>query len=215
VSVGGWFAQLFCCLFLGNIKVKVSVPSLKSLTNFYNPNPNLNPGKMLLSVVRVHDIYMRIRICETIPLERRSGFFSGTWSGSCLQWLSSSVADQLYQYVLGSGSDSRRLINIQLVNHRQSPINIIFVSVLRIRFLNLVAFFTPDPGSGWVKSQDPEWTRIIFRELRNHFLCLNTSVLLCACIRDGKIRIRDPGWKKFGSGIQDKHPGSATLICFV
>jgi hypothetical protein len=22
---------------------------------------------------------------------------------------------------------------------------------------------------------------------------------------------RDPGWKKFGSGIRDKHPGSATL----
>ncbi len=28
-----------------------------------------------------------------------------------------------------------------------------------------------------------------------------------------KIRIRDPGWKKVGSGIQkpEKHPGSATL----
>jgi hypothetical protein len=27
--------------------------------------------------------------------------------------------------------------------------------------------------------------------------------------------IRDPGWKKFGSGIRDKHPGSATLPkCF-
>jgi hypothetical protein len=25
------------------------------------------------------------------------------------------------------------------------------------------------------------------------------------------MRIRDPGWKKFGSGIRDKHPGSATL----
>jgi hypothetical protein len=24
-------------------------------------------------------------------------------------------------------------------------------------------------------------------------------------------RIRDPGWKKVGSGIRDKHPGSATL----
>jgi hypothetical protein len=29
-------------------------------------------------------------------------------------------------------------------------------------------------------------------------------------IRDGKIRIRDPG-KKVGSWIRDKHPGSATL----
>ncbi len=27
-----------------------------------------------------------------------------------------------------------------------------------------------------------------------------------------KIRILDPRWKKFGSGIRDKHPGSATLI---
>jgi hypothetical protein len=24
----------------------------------------------------------------------------------------------------------------------------------------------------------------------------------------------DPGWKKFGSGIRDKHPGSATLFFF-
>ncbi len=32
-------------------------------------------------------------------------------------------------------------------------------------------------------------------------------------IRDGdeKIRTRDPGWEKLGSGIRDKHPGSATL----
>jgi hypothetical protein len=26
------------------------------------------------------------------------------------------------------------------------------------------------------------------------------------------VRIRDPGWKKVGSGIRDKHPGCATLI---
>jgi hypothetical protein len=25
------------------------------------------------------------------------------------------------------------------------------------------------------------------------------------------MRIRDPGWKKFGSGIRDKYPGSAIL----
>ncbi len=25
------------------------------------------------------------------------------------------------------------------------------------------------------------------------------------------MRIRDPGWRQFGSGIRDKHPGSATL----
>jgi hypothetical protein len=27
-----------------------------------------------------------------------------------------------------------------------------------------------------------------------------------------KIRIRNPGWKKLGSGIRDKHPGYATLF---
>jgi hypothetical protein len=26
------------------------------------------------------------------------------------------------------------------------------------------------------------------------------------------MQIRDPGWNKFGSGIRDKHPGSATLL---
>ncbi len=26
------------------------------------------------------------------------------------------------------------------------------------------------------------------------------------------VRIRDPVWKKVGSGIRDKHPGSATLM---
>ncbi len=26
------------------------------------------------------------------------------------------------------------------------------------------------------------------------------------------VRIRDPGWKKVGSGIRDKHPGFATLL---
>jgi hypothetical protein len=28
------------------------------------------------------------------------------------------------------------------------------------------------------------------------------------------MRIRDLGWKKFGAGIQDKHPESATLVSF-
>ncbi len=36
-------------------------------------------------------------------------------------------------------------------------------------------------------------------------------------IRSGRetVRIRDPGWKKVGSGIRDKHPGSATLYIFI
>jgi hypothetical protein len=29
------------------------------------------------------------------------------------------------------------------------------------------------------------------------------------------MRIRDPGWKKVGSGIRDKHPGSATLVKYL
>ncbi len=29
------------------------------------------------------------------------------------------------------------------------------------------------------------------------------------------VRIRDPGWKKVGSGIRDKHPGSATLVAAI
>ncbi len=29
------------------------------------------------------------------------------------------------------------------------------------------------------------------------------------------VRIRDPGWKKVGSGIRDKHPGSATLAIYM
>ncbi len=39
-----------------------------------------------------------------------------------------------------------------------------------------------------------------FLELRNHFL-----------VKILKFFDADPGWKKVGSGIRDKHPGSATL----
>jgi hypothetical protein len=46
-------------------------------------------------------------------------------------------------------------------------------------------------------------------ELRNNFFGLKYLNSLMR-IRDGKIRIRYPGWKKFGS--RDKHPGSATLV---
>jgi hypothetical protein len=45
-----------------------------------------------------------------------------------------------------------------------------------------------------------------FRELRNHVLGLKYFISL--------MRIRDPGWKKFESGIRDKHPGSAALHDF-
>jgi hypothetical protein len=60
-----------------------------------------------------------------------------------------------------------------------------------------------------------------FLELRNHFLDFFGVKILKffdegpgSGIRDGDstVRIRDPGWKKVGSGIRDKHPGSATLV---
>jgi hypothetical protein len=56
-----------------------------------------------------------------------------------------------------------------------------------------------------------------FGELRNQFFGLKFFKLFDADpgwkkfgSRMENIRIRDPGWKKFG-GIRDKHPGSATL----
>ncbi len=55
-----------------------------------------------------------------------------------------------------------------------------------------------------------------FFELRNHFLVFFRVKILKFFDEDPgsgmeTVRIRDPGWKKVGSGIQDKHPGSATL----
>ncbi len=56
-----------------------------------------------------------------------------------------------------------------------------------------------------------------FLELRNHFFCfLGVKILKFFDEDPGSgmetVRIRDPGWKKVGSGIRDKHPGSATLV---
>ncbi len=79
------------------------------------------------------------------------------------------------------------------------------------------AFLTP----GSVINQDPDSGG----KPGSYFWVLKTIVLVkilkfCeADPRSGmeKIRIRDPGWKKFGSRIRDKHPGSATLLlilCF-
>jgi hypothetical protein len=55
-----------------------------------------------------------------------------------------------------------------------------------------------------------------FLELRNHFFALFGVKILKFFDEDPRsgmetVRIRDPGWKKVGSGIRDKHPGSATL----
>ncbi len=39
------------------------------------------------------------------------------------------------------------------------------------------------------------------------------SLSLKSSVADPESEIRDPGWvKKSGSGIRDKHPGSATLL---
>jgi hypothetical protein len=72
-----------------------------------------------------------------------------------------------------------------------------------------------DPGSGIRDEQLGSY----FLELRNHFLHFLGLKYLNSLmrIRDPgsgmeTVRIRDPGWKKVGSGIRDKHPGSATLV---
>jgi hypothetical protein len=62
-----------------------------------------------------------------------------------------------------------------------------------------------ESGSG-IRIRD-EQPGSYFRELRNHFFGLNFLNYL--------MRIRDPGWEKFGSGIRDEKnsvPGSAINI---
>jgi hypothetical protein len=91
----------------------------------------------------------------------------------------------------------------------------------------------PDPGSGirclfnpWIR--DPGWEKVSIRirdeqpgsyflELRNQFFCFFGVKILKFFDEDPgsameTVRIRDPVWKKVGSGIRDKSPGSATLV---
>jgi hypothetical protein len=61
-----------------------------------------------------------------------------------------------------------------------------------------------------------EQTGSYFFELRNHFFAfLGVKILKFFDEDPGSgmetVRIQDLGWKKVGSGIRDKHPGSATL----
>jgi hypothetical protein len=94
---------------------------------------------------------------------------------------------------------------------------------IRIRDPGLGAFLTP-----WIR--DPGWEKVSIRiwdeqpasyflELKNHFFAfLGVKILKIFDEDPGSgmetVRIRDPGWNKVGSGIRDKHPGSATLgIC--
>jgi hypothetical protein len=62
----------------------------------------------------------------------------------------------------------------------------------------------PDPGSGM---NNPDH---IFLELRNHFFDFLGLKYL-----NSLMRIRDPGWRQFGSGIRDgkkSDPGSGINI---
>jgi hypothetical protein len=65
-------------------------------------------------------------------------------------------------------------------------------------------------GSG-IRDEQP---RSYFLELRNHFFGVKILKFFDADPGSGleTVRIRDPGWKKVGSRIRDKHPGSATML---
>jgi hypothetical protein len=98
----------------------------------------------------------------------------------------------------------------------------IFLTVLRIRVRDpgSGAFLTPGSGMGWEKVSiriRDEQPGSYFLELRNHFFAFFGVKMLKFFDEDPgsgleTVRIRDPGWKKVGSGIRDKHPGSATLL---
>ncbi len=98
--------------------------------------------------------------------------------------------------------------------------------MLKIRIWDLLPFFTP--GSGMGKNQDPEPGSGSGMNIPDHILeSLETIFLGLTILKffdaDPDMHgiwdpesflpwIRDPGWKKFGSRIGDKHPGSATLL---
>jgi hypothetical protein len=68
----------------------------------------------------------------------------------------------------------------------------------------------PDPGWGELRIRD-EQPGSYFRKLRNHFFGLKYLNSLMR-ILDGKIEseIRDPRWKKVGSGINIPDPQHCT-----
>ncbi len=81
------------------------------------------------------------------------------------------------------------------------------------------ALLTPGSGCG---IQDEKKILILdelsgsyFRELSNIFLGSKTYILLCGSgIRDLFYPVSGFGMEKFGSEMQDKHPGSATLMFY-
>jgi hypothetical protein len=76
-----------------------------------------------------------------------------------------------------------------------------------------VPFSPRDPG--WVKSQDPD-PGIPGSGINNLYRIFE-SLETIFWVKILKFFYSDPGWKKFGSGmetirIRDKHPRSATLV---
>ncbi len=83
------------------------------------------------------------------------------------------------------------------------------------------AFLTPGSGMGRKSASRAgirdEQSGSYFPELWNHFFVFFlVKILKFFDVDPGSgmetVRIRDPGWKKVGFGIRDKHPGSATLV---
>ncbi len=79
-----------------------------------------------------------------------------------------------------------------------------FWSVLRIRIRDRVPFWPLDPGSGMGRKSASgsgirdEQPGSYFLELRNHFFVFFGLKYLHSLMR-----IRDPGWRQFGSGIRE------------
>jgi hypothetical protein len=76
----------------------------------------------------------------------------------------------------------------------------------------ILCFFDPwiwDPDPGWGQNPDPDpGSRM---NLPDRFSKSLETVLGLKILKFFDADT-DPGWKKFGSGIRDKHPGSATLL---
>ncbi len=92
-------------------------------------------------------------------------------------------------------------------------------TVLRIRIQDPVLFWPLDPGSGSemgkIQSRDPGLkSQIFFSRTLHQFFGLQILKFFDADPDPWSFQpwIRDPGWKKTGSGIRDKPPGSATLV---
>ncbi len=133
--------------------------------------------------------------------------------GFCLGWSSNFVGSETGQI------QSVKLLQNMVTNRTQHPHPLPATHCLYqccgsgsgIRDPGLGASLTPGSGMGESQHQDPgsgirdEQPGSYFLELRNHFFAFLELKYL------NSLRIRDPGWKKVGSGIRDKHSESATL----